>query len=299
MSRLWRHGPLLLALTMLFWSGSVVVGRAAAELVPPVLFTLLRWAVALLIVAPLAWPQLRADLPALMARRWVVLTLALLSTVAYNILVYRGLHQTTAVNALLMQSVMPLAILLAGLAVGERAGVRQIVAILLSVLGVVTIAAEGSIETLRHLRFNPGDGLILLAVAAYAVYSVVLRRRPSVHPFSLLVVMFAIGLLVLGPAALWEHAAGLRMVVAPASLLAVLFAGVFASFLATLFYNRGIELVGAARGGQYAHLMPVFGILLAVLFLGERLHPYHAAGMALIAAGLVLAGWRSKQEVRV
>ncbi len=296
MTRLWRNGPLLLTLTMLFWSGSVVVGRAAAELVPPVLFSLLRWGLALLIALPVAWPHLRRDAPALWARRGTVLVLALLSTVAYNILVYRGLHETTAVNALLMQSVMPLAILLAGLAAGERAGLRQVVAIGLSIVGVLVIAAQGSLETLRHLRFNPGDVLILAAVVAYAVYSVVLRRKPTVHPFSLLVAMFAVGMVVLIPAAGIEHAGGARLVLAPASMFAIVYAGLFASFLATLFYNRGIELVGAARGGQYSHLMPAFGILLAVAFLGETLHVYHAAGVALIGAGLILAGWRSSNN---
>ena len=289
MTTLWRNGPVLLTLTMLFWSGSVVVGRAAADLLPPVLFTLLRWAAALLIVVPLGWARFRADLPALWARRWTVLLLAVIGTCAYNILVYRGLHRTTAVNGLLMQSVMPLAILLVELLAGERPGWRQAVAIFVSIAGVVVIAAEGSLATLMGLGFNPGDVSILVAVVAYAVYSVMLRRRPAVHAFSLLIALFGVGVVVLSPLAMAEYAAGARLVPALPALLAVLYAGVFASFLATLCYNRGLELVGAARGGQYAHLMPVFGVLLAMAFLGERLHPYHAVGIGLIGAGLALA----------
>lgn len=285
----WGSGAALLAMTMLFWSGSVVVGRAAADLVPPVLFTLLRWGGALVLVLPLAWPHLRADLPALWRRRWVVLVLSLLSTVAYNILVYRGLHQTTAVNAALMQSVMPLAILLAALALfGERPGWRQAMAILMSFAGVLVIVAQGSAEMLRQVRFNLGDVLILTAVVAYAVYSAVLRRRPIVHPLSLLAVMFAVGVAVLLPLAALEHGAGARLVWSGASLLAVLYAVVFASLLATLFYNRGVGLLGATRAGQFSNLMPVFGTVLAVLFLGETLHGYHGAGVALIGAGLLL-----------
>lgn len=287
----WNSGVTLVALTMLFWAGSVIVGRAAADLLPPVLFTFLRWTGALILVVPLAWPHLRADLAALWGRRWVVALLAVLSTVAYNILVYRGLHQTTAVNALLMQSVMPLAILLAGLALfNERPGWRQAGAILLSLAGVAVIVAQGSVDTLRHLTFNPGDLLILTAVAAFAVYSAVLRRRPDVHPLSLAAALFAIGVLLLGPLALAEHAAGARAVLSPASVAAVAYAIVFASLLATLCYNRGVALLGAARAGQYSHLQPVFGTVLAVLFLGESLHLYHAAGVAMIGAGLAAAG---------
>ena len=275
---------------MLCWAGSIVVGRAAAGLVPPVMFTLLRWSVALLIVTPLAWPHLRADWPALWARRWVMLTLSLLGTCIYNILAYRGLHDTTAVNGLLMQSVMPLMVLLLGLLIGQRPTPRQAMAILVSLTGVLVITAEGSWAMLRDMRFNPGDVIIFTAVTSYAVYSLVLRRKPAVHAMSLLAVMFALGLVLLVPLAAWEWRSGAHLVPTVPAFAAILYAGVFASFTATLLYNRGIELVGAARGGQYMHLIPVFGTLLAVTTLGERLHPYHGWGVALIAAGLAIAG---------
>ena len=290
MTRLWSTGPALMTLTMLFWAGSVVVGRAAAGLIPPVLFTLLRWGVGLLIVMPLALPYWRADMGALWARRWVVLTLSLLGTVVYNVLVYRGLHETTAVNGALMQSVTPLAVLAVGLLIGQRPTGWQAAGIALSLLGVAAIAAQGSWAVLVALRFNAGDGFILLAVASYGVYAVVLRQRPAVHPFSLLVTMFAIGIVVLIPMAAAEYALGARMAATVPAWGAAIYAGVFASFFATLFFNRGIALLGPARGGQYMHLIPVFGTALAVLLLGETLHPYHATGAALIAAGLVVSG---------
>ena len=291
MTRLWANGPALLALCMLFWAGSVVTGRAAAELIPPALFTTLRWWGALLIVVPFARAHLRRDRPALLARWWVPVLLGLLGAVAYNSLVYRGLHQTTAVNALLLQSATPLLILVAAYAMyQERPRWTQLLAILVSILGVVAIAAEGSLDTLRHLRFNPGDGLVLAAVACYAVYSALLRSKPATHPMSLLAASIAVGCVVLVPLAWAEYAAGARLVVTPLSIACLVYASVFPAFLSYLFFNRGVELVGAARAGQYMHLMPAFGIVLAVIFLGERLHPYHAAGMALIAAGLWLAG---------
>ena len=296
MTRLWRNGPLLLTLTMLCWSGSVVVGRAAADLVPPIQFTAFRWIGALLIAAPFAWPHLRADWPALRARWGLVVVLALLGIVSYNILVYRGLHATTAVNALLMQSVMPLAVLVANLVLfRERTGALQTAAIVVSIAGVLTIASAGSMETLRRLTFNPGDGLVLLAVVLYAIYSSILRGRPAVRPLSLLTATLAVGVAVLIPMAAAERASGAAMAPGLLAWLAVLYASVFASFVATLFYNRGVELVGATKAGQYVHLMPVFGTLLAVAVLNETLHGYHAAGITLIAAGLLLANWRGRQ----
>lgn len=287
---LWSNGPALLSLGALSWAASVVVGRAAAADIPPSLFTVLRWTGALLIVAPLAWPHLRYDGPALWRRRWVVLLVAFLGVGAYNNLVYHGLHQTTAVNALLLNSATPLFIIVvAFLVFGDRPTARQVLAITISVAGVAIIAAEGSLEVLRRLNFNPGDLIITLAVLFYAIYSALLRLRPLVHPLSFLAATVALGALMMLPFAGYEYAEGARLHPTPLAILSIAYSAVFPAAMAYLFYNRGVELIGAARAGQYIHLMPVFGILLAVLFLGETLHPYHLAGIALIATGLWLA----------
>jgi drug/metabolite transporter (DMT)-like permease len=287
---LWSNGPRLLAICMLSWAGSVVTGRAAALLVPPSLFTLLRWSGALLIVAPLAWPHLRKDGPELRRRWWVVGLLAFLGVDAYNNLVYRGLHSTTAVNALLLNSATPLFVLVVVFFMfGDRPTLRQVAAILVSFAGVMLIAAEGSFEMLRRLSFNTGDVLVTLAVLAYAIYSGLLRLRPPVHPFSLLAASFAVGVVLLVPLAAHEYAEGARLQATPLAIFSILYACVFPAFLSYLFFNRGVELIGPTRAGQYIHLMPVFGILLAMGFLGEALHPYHGVGIALIATGLWLA----------
>ena len=290
MARFWASGPLLLALSMLFWAGSIVSGRAAAALVPPSLFTLLRWGGALVIVAPLAWPHLRADRAALW-RRWpVVVALAVLGVDAFNNLMYRGLHSTTAINALLLQSVTPLFVIVAlFLMFRERPTLRQMVAILVSLAGVAMIAGKGSFTVLRSLDVNPGDAIVTVAVVCYALYSALLRLKPAVHPLSLLAASFAVGVVFLVPLAVIEAQAGARLIVTPVSVFAIVYSCVFPAFLAYLFFNRGVELVGPARAGQYVHLMPAFGVVLAVLFLGETLHPYHLAGIGLIGAGLWLA----------
>ena len=298
MIRVWSNGPLLLAVAMACWSGSVIVGRAAADLIPPVLFTTLRWSLALAIAVPIAWPHLRRQWPLLWTRKWLVALFALLGVVVYNILMYRGLHATTALNALLLQSATPLLVLIANAALfRERPTGIQATAIAVSVVGVLVITAAGSLTALRSLAFNPGDALVIAAVAAYAVYSSALRRRPAVHPFAFLAATIGLGVGALVPMAVAEAAAGARMHGTAGAWLAVAYAGVFASFTATLCFNRGVELVGAARAGQYLHLIPVFGTLLAVFFLGEHLRPFHAVGIALIATGLLLASGASASQV--
>ncbi|MDT7951843.1 MAG: DMT family transporter [Acetobacteraceae bacterium] len=283
-------GPVLLALAMLFWAGSIVSGRAAAALVPPSLFTLLRWGGALVIVAPLAWPHLRHDRAALL-RRWpVVVALAVLGVDAFNNLMYRGLHSTTAINALLLQSATPLFVIVALFAMfRERPTLRQVGAVMISLAGVAVIAGQGSLTVLRSLNVNGGDAVVTAAVVCYAVYSALLRLKPAVHPLSLLAASFAVGVVFLVPLAGIEAHEGARLILTPVSIFAILYSCAFPAFLAYLFYNRGVELIGPARAGQYVHLMPAFGVVLAVLFLGETLHPFHLAGIGLIGAGLWMA----------
>src|SRR5262245_60521655 len=124
-------------------------------------------------------------------------------------MVYIGLQDTTAVNATLLQSAMPVVILLWALALyGERPGLSQTIGVAVSLFGVVAIAGGGSPGALVSLSFNIGDIWVMGAVVLYALYAVLLRRGPRVHPLSLLVVLMGIGSLLLLPFYLWESHAG-------------------------------------------------------------------------------------------
>jgi drug/metabolite transporter (DMT)-like permease len=74
--------------------------------------------------------------------------------------------------------------------------------------------------------------------------------------------------------------------------LGVLYMAIFASVLAYVCWNRGVAVVGANAAGFTVHLLPAFGTVLAILFLGESFAGFHAAGIATILAGVLLATWR-------
>lgn len=293
LSRSWNSAVLLLVVTNLFWAASLVVARAVHELVPPVALAFWRWLIALVLVLIVAWPQLRRDWPTLL-RQWpLVLLLGTFGIGAYNTVTYLGLQTTTALNALLMQSATPLVILLCSLLLfRERPSLAQVVAVGISLAGVLVIAARGSLAALLHLSLNRGDAFILLGIAIYALYAALLRRRPQVHPLSFLAATFAVGTANLLPFYLWERASGAVLHATPGALLAIAFIGIGPAFIAYLFFNRGVELIGANRAGHFLHLMPLFGSLLAVVALGETFRMYHIAGILLIAGGILLASVR-------
>ena len=281
----------------MFWAANIVLGRGVVGMVPPIALAYWRWTGAFLVAVGFAWPYLKRDAPVLMRHWGKMLVLSATGIATYNTMSYIGLTSTTALNVLLLQSAGPLIIIVwAFLLFRERPSLRQVVAVLLSLMGVAVIAAHGSLESLLHLSLNPGDVWILVAMVIYGIYAAMFRVRPAAHPMSFLVATMGIGSMMILPFYLWEFAEGGRVEGGVPAFLAMGYIAVFPSFIAYLFFNRGIELIGAARAGQSWHLMPVFGSVLAVLFLGERFYAYHAVGIALIAAGILLASVRAERR---
>lgn len=281
----------LLTLAPLFWSGNFVLGRALNHTMPPIALSFWRWAVALLIILPFTWTRLKGQ-RGLVGRHWGVLTLlAVLGVTNFNTFVYLGLQTTTATNAVLLVSITPVMIVaLSFLLLGRGVTQRQVLGIVLSLVGVTVILARGDLQVLTSLHLQPGDFWVLGAVGSWALYSVCLRWRPvGLDPLVFLTATMAIGLVPLLPAYLLELASGRGFAVTTVTLGAIGYVALFASVLAYVFWNRAVAELGANRTGQFLHLMPAFGALLSMLLLGERMQGFHAAGIGLIAAGIWLA----------
>jgi len=286
------HQPyLLLTLPSLFWAGNAVVGRAAVNVIPPVALAQIRWSLAFLLLLPFAWTALRRDLPALRRSFPTVVLLSLTGISAFNTMLYWSLQYTTAINATLMQSTGPLLIGLWSLALfRDPLTRRQIVGVLVSLLGVAVIVLQGELARLVSFRLNAGDLAVILAMALYALYSALLRKRPAVAPLSFATATMGLGAVFLLPLAAAEAISGRAMEPpGPGALAAIAYVAIFPSILAYLCFNRGVELIGANRAGPFFHLIPLFGAILAFTFLGERPQLYHAVGAALVIGGVVLA----------
>jgi drug/metabolite transporter (DMT)-like permease len=282
---------LLLTLTSLFWAGNAVVGRAVVNDIPPVALALIRWTGAFLLLLPFTWERIAAELPIIRRHFGLLLLLSFASIGAFNTILYWSLQYTSAINGTLMQSTGPLLIALWSMILfRDPLTIGQIGGIMVSLLGVLAIVSGGDPARLAALSLNVGDVAVIVAIAIYALYSTLLRRRPGMSPVSFAAVMMGMGAVMIVPFAAAEHLAGARF--APLDLGAVaalVYVVVFPSVLAVLFFNRGVQLIGANRAGPFFHLIPLFGSILAVVFLGERFGLHHAAGALLIIGGVVLA----------
>lgn len=287
---LWSRAYILLTMTALCWAGNAIVARAARDVVPPVALSFWRWCLALALILPFAWPHLRRDWAKIAARWQVMVPMGLLGIGTFNSMLYTGLQSTTAVNGLLIQSAQPVVILALGaLLLRDHIGGWQVAGLLLSLTGVVTILTRGEPAMILALRLNIGDAIIACALIAWGLYTVLLRKRPFVHPLSFLSATISTGLLLIAPLYLVELAAGERIVAGWGAGLAIFYVGLFPSVIAYLCFNRGVELLGSAQAGLFMNVMPIMGAALAILFLGEPLHGFHLIGLALVLCGIIAA----------
>ena len=286
MGRTWPY--LVLLLPPLFWAGNFIVGRAFASDLGAITMSFYRWLLALCLLLPFAFQTVRRELPVIINNLPILTILALLSVASFNVLLYLGLRDTEATNALLINSSIPVWIVLFGvLFFKDTLSARREAGILVSLIGVAYLILSGQSD---HFTVNSGDLWVISSSIGWALYSLTLRKKPSELSglgFLAYIVFFGVffnGLLLsLNP--LNEPPIPLTL----DTLYAVGYVAIFASLGAYVCWNYGVGQLGAQVAGQYIHLMPFYGVILAYIFLNESLTPNHWISGALIATGLFLA----------
>jgi drug/metabolite transporter (DMT)-like permease len=284
---------LLLSITALCWAGNSVVGRLAAGHIPPATLSVLRWGLAFLILLPFTWKHLKQDWPAIRSRLGLMITLSITGIGIFNALQYWALEYTQALNVLLLQSTGPLIVAVWSLLLlGVRLTPAQAMGVILSMAGVLTIVLHGDLTALSGITLNKGDLIFLVAMVVFGLYSVLMLKRPQIHALSMVAFTFACGTISLLPFLIWELMTGPMIALDVPNLLTMLYVAIFPSTVAYLCFNRGVILIGANRAAPFFHVTPVFGSVLAFVFLGERPQPFHIIGFALVLAGVFIASRR-------
>jgi len=285
---------LILALAPLCWAGNIVLARGVADIIPPISFAFWRWTIAAIILLPFTRAHVKRDWPQAMHSWKIMILLSILGISAFNTLLYTAVQTTTAINGALIQTVMPAIIILITLLLyHEKILKLQTWGVSICIVGACFVVLRGKLATLLDQSFVKGDIIMLAAVALYALYSALLRKRPPIHPLSFLTFTFAIGSLALLPLYLLELTWTEPFELSRDVTLSLLYVAVFPSIAAYFCWNRGVELIGANRAGLFINLIPVFASILAILFLDESLQVFHVIGMVLIFSGMVIFNRRS------
>ena len=288
----------LLVLTTLFWSGNFVLSRGMHADIPPLGLSFWRWSVALAILSTFGVRHLWQQRALVRDHLGFIVMQGLLGVAGFNTLIYLAIQSTTAINAVLVNSCIPVLIaLFSWILYREVMSPRQCFGVLISLGGVLLIISRGDMAQLLAVKFNRGDLLVLAAAFIWALYSANLRRYPKgLHPFAYQSGIVIIGLVAILPFYVMEVAGGRTMTINVPTIIAILYVALFASVLAFIFWNRAVRSLGANRAGPFIHLMPVFSTILAVVFLGETIHPYHLKGIVLIFSGILMTTVLVKRE---
>lgn len=290
-----RQGPAFagLLIAVLCWSGNALVGRAFHDSIPPLSLSFWRWVLATSLLLPFVAKGIWTHRATLRAAGWRLPVLAAMGIASYNSLLYTAAQSTEAINLTLVNTCLPLATFIgAGFLLCEWPLRRAWFGMAVAAGGLLYLISRGSWQTFASLSFQRGDLIMLLAVLAWALYTLLLRRWARhllVPPLVLLGVLMLLGLPLILPFYLLELGRVGGFALTPSNLAAIGYTAVFASLVAYVGWNHGVKIVGAGRAAMVMYLMPVFTALLGWLLLGEALRTFHWIGGALIFAGLLLA----------
>ena len=288
----------LLVIPPLLWAGNAVVGRLVYELVPPMTLNFLRWALAFVILLPMAHWVLRSS-SGLWANWKRFALLGLLGVGCYNSLQYLALQTSTPLNVTLVASSIPVWMLLVGrLCFGQVITRRQVAGAVLSIAGVLVVLSRGQWAVLAQVHLVVGDVYVLLATLSWAFYSWLLSQpkeptaiRSDWAAFLMAQIVFGLGWSALFAGGEWALTdAHIRW--SWPLIAALVFVAVGPAVIAYRCWGMGVQRVGPSVAGFFSNLTPLFAALLSAAFLGELPHLYHAAAFLLIVSGIVVSSRR-------
>ncbi|MFT3935379.1 MAG: DMT family transporter [Chitinophagaceae bacterium] len=282
----------LALITVIIWSGNYVIARGIAKQLPPVSLAFYRWGLASVCIFPFAIKKMIEQKAILLANSHYIFWTALTGVTIFNTFIYLGGHYTSAINlALIGTTSAPIfSTCMAAIFLKEKISRNRIIGMLLCIIGILFLISQGSWQKLTHFHFGKGDVLVLISAFSFAIYTILVRKRPAtISPIVFLAVIFITGTLFLlpfyayevmhNPAVQWTH----NMV------YIILYLGIGNSIIAFFCWNASIGKLGAAGTALFGNLIPVFSTIEAVIFLGEEFSDVHLISGIIVISGLIIA----------
>ena len=278
------YGYLFAMTATAIWSGNFIIARGLSESIEPISLAFFRWVVAVVVFIPFAIKPLIAEWDVLVKNVPYLAAVAFLGVTTFNTLIYIAGHTTTALNLSLISISFPVFIvLLSRFFYAEVITIQKSAGIVLVVTGVVLLITKGMPLKLFDLSFAVGDVWMLIAAVIFALYTLLLKHKPtnlSIWAFQLST--FILGLIFLLPFFLWEVTTTSHSTLDVKTVLAILYIGIFASLSAFLCWNKAIMLIGPSRAGMVYYTLPIFSAFSAYKFLGETISMWHVYCIILI-----------------
>ena len=279
----------LLTLTSIFWAFNTIAGRAAVGEVSPLLIVSVRWLFVSIILTFLCKNQLKEIWKILSQKiKWLIL-MGLFGFTGFNSAYYIAAHHTIAINLGLVQGTMPaFIIIIAWVWLKDKINLTQFLGVLITFIAVLIVVSAGNLTILLNLELKKGDIVMIFACTLYAVYAVGLRKKPQIGALPLLTFFAYVAFVGSLPGLIYETYSNQLILPGLKGCIILGVIIIFPSFLAQIFFMKGVEKIGPARSGLYTNLVPVFSSILAVFLLGESFQFYHFLSLSMIFAGIYL-----------
>lgn len=285
---------LFLLLTAVIWGSNYSVIKFVIAQVPARSFNGLRLALASAVfLLMIGLTRRRESLPRLTSRQWMtIVLLGIVGQFGYQLLFIEGLERTSVANASIIIGTTPIAVGLTSAILGhERLPWQHWVGMALSFVGVYFIVMGGAQTGTSSLT---GDLMMLACVGCWTIYTVAARPLLNIYsPLLITGLSMAIGTVLFLPTAIGDFQRTEWASVAPVAWISLVFSSLLALNFAYTAWYHGVRHLGASRTSLYSNLVPAAALLLAIVWLGERL-----VGMRLLGAGLVLVGLLVTRLVR-
>ncbi len=285
---------ILLTLAVFSWSGNFIFGRYLHDSFPAFGISLWRWGIALSILIVFNIRHLFSFFKMIKANFYKLFLLSLFSVILCSSFQYVGLQYTTATDAGIVLTTMPLFITLcAEVILKEKTKIKQKIGIALAFMGALLLITEGELKRIIHLSFNFGDLILLMTSLMWGIYTSLLKKYKlpctswQLVQATSLIGFLSISIILMGEGR--EHVKATFTHLDTMALIAFFYMGIFASLIGLWSWNRGVAILGPVDAGIFIYLMPIFTGILGTVFLHEHFHLYHLVGGLIIGSGVYLS----------
>ncbi|WP_435164916.1 DMT family transporter [Paenibacillus glycanilyticus] len=286
---------IFLILANLFWAGNMIFGKFSAVEFPAVWTAFLRWAVALILLIPIAHFMEKPSWLQIWKKNWAFfILLGAIAIVIYSYLSYASLRFTSPTNGALINTLTPALILIFSLLfLKEKVSIFQFIGLITSFIGVLIVLTKGNLLQLFQNQYNKGDALMFLAVLCWSVYSLLLKKAKGIPPVTLVTNIAIVGIILMIPFLFLQP---LRtQEVTSFGIIGIIYLGVFPAVGSFIFWNQGVKVLGAGKAGITMNLIPVFTAIISFI-LGQGLVISQVVGGLITIAGMIFTSIKQKQD---
>ena len=283
---------IMLVCATLFWAGNFMVGKFAfLENIPPMSLVFFRWLLVWIILLPFTFKEALKNKDIIFSNLPLLFFLALTSVGLFNSFTYLALVHTQVINASLFNTVIPaMIIFLCFILKIEKTNKFQILGLIISVFGILSIITKLDLNILFSLSFNKGDLIMIGGVITWGLYSSFLKKKKFTLPLLTLVhVLCTFGLIFILPQFLYELSQDLTIKFDTNLGFTLVYLALFPSIGSYYCWAGAVAIIGANRAGIFLSLIPFFSTIMAIIFFNEQFHFFHLIGSVLIILGLFLS----------